>query len=125
MSPASRSRSVPDATVIESSQQLGTWATLRRGLELSPELRKGIGVTVMLALISTLGRVVVPFVVQQTTDRGILAASGADLGGGVRLVLLAACGVGLTAGTSYFVNVRLFRASGSGLAALRGKGFRH
>jgi len=125
VSPATRSLPMPDATGIESSQQLGTWATLRRGLELSPELRKGIGVTVMLALISTLGRVVVPFVVQQTTDRGILARSGPDIGLVLRLVLLAACGVVLTAVTSYFVNVRLFRASESGLATLRIKAFRH
>jgi ATP-binding cassette subfamily B protein len=125
MSPANRSRPAPDATVIESSQQLGTWATLRRGLELSPELGKGIAITVMLALISTLGRVVVPFVVQQTTDRGILATSGPDIGLVLRLVLLAACGVVLTAVTSYFVNVRLFRASESGLATLRIKAFRH
>jgi len=125
VSPATPSRPMPDATVIESSQQLSTWATLRRGLELSPELRKGIGVTVMLALISTLGRVVVPFVVQQTTDRGILARSGPDIGLVLRLVLLAACGVVLTAVTSYFVNVRLFRASESGLATLRIKAFRH
>src|SRR5450759_1153664 len=125
MSPASRSRPVPGATVSGSSQQLGTWATLRRGLELSPELRKGIGVTVALALISTVGRVVVPFVVQQTTDKGILAPSGPDIGLVLRLVLLAACGVVLTAVTSYFVNVRLFRASESGLATLRIKAFRH
>jgi putative ABC transport system ATP-binding protein len=124
MSPASRSQP-QDATAIESSQHLGTWATLRRGLDLSPELAKGIGVTVALALISTLGRVVVPFVVQQTTDRGILAATGPDIGLVLRLVLLAACGVVLTAVTSYFVNVRLFRASESGLATLRIKAFRH
>ncbi|NMM23706.1 MAG: ABC transporter ATP-binding protein [Phycicoccus sp.] len=79
----------------------------------------------MLALISTLGRVVVPFVVQQTTDRGIMAASGPDIGLVLRLVLLAGCGVVLTAVTSYFVNVRLFRASESGLATLRIKAFRH
>ncbi len=115
----------PDGSGIESGLYLGTWATLRRGLELSPELRRGIGVTMMLALLSTVGRVVVPFVVQQTTDRGILATSGADLGVVVRLVLLAACGVGLTAVTSYFVNVRLFRASESGLATLRIIAFRH
>ena len=125
MSMAPHPRLRPDATAIESSQHLGTWATLRRGLELSPELRRGIGVTVMLALISTVGRVVVPFVVQQTTDRGILARSGPDTGLVVRLVLLAACGVALTAVTSYFVNVRLFRASESGLATLRIKAFRH
>jgi ATP-binding cassette, subfamily B, bacterial len=110
---------------IESSQELGTRAILRRGLELSPELRRGIGVTVLLALISTVGRVVVPFVVQQTTDRGILASSGADIGLVVRLVVLASCGVALTAVTSYFVNVRLFRASEAGLATLRITAFRH
>ncbi len=125
MSMAPHPRLRPDATAIESSQRLGTWATLRRGLELSPELRRGIGVTVVLALISTVGRVVVPFVVQQTTDRGILASSGPDTGLVVRLVLLAAGGVALTAVTSYFVNVRLFRASESGLATLRIKAFRH
>jgi ATP-binding cassette, subfamily B, bacterial len=125
MSTSTRSQPRPDATGIESSRHLGTWATLRRGLGLSPELRKGIGVTVLLALISTTGRVVVPFVVQQTTDRGILASSGADVGLVVRLVLLAACGVVLTAVTSYFVNVRLFRASESGLATLRINAFRH
>ena len=114
-----------EAPGIESGPHLGTWATLRRGLELSPELRRGIGVTVLLALISTVGRVVVPFVVQQTTDRGILASSGADTGLVVRLVLLAACGVVLTAVTSYFVNVRLFRASEKGLATLRITAFRH
>jgi ATP-binding cassette, subfamily B, bacterial len=125
MSPTTGSHPPQDATAIESSQHLGTWATLRRGLELSPELAKGIGVTVALALISTVGRVVVPFVVQQTTDRGILATSGPDIGLVLRLVLLAACGVVLTAVTSYFVNVRLFRASESGLATLRIKAFRH
>jgi len=125
VSPSTRSRASQDASGIESSQDLGTWATLRRGLELSPELRKGIGVTVSLALISTVGRVVVPFVVQQTTDRGIMAGSGPDIGLVLQLVLLAACGVVLTAVTSYFVNIRLFRASESGLATLRIKAFRH
>ena len=125
MSVSPRSQVLPVAAGIDSSGRLGTWATLRRGLELSPELRRGIGVTVLLALISTTGRVVVPFVVQQTTDRGILGSSGPDVGLVVRLVLLAACGVVLTAVTSYFVNVRLFRASESGLATLRTKAFRH
>lgn len=124
MSMSTRSQPPSDKTGIETSQQ-GTWATLKRGLELSPELSKGIGVTVVLALISTVGRVVVPFVVQQTTDRGILGDSGPDVGLVVGLVLLAAGGVVLTAVTSYFVNVRLFRASESGLATLRIKAFRH
>ena len=110
---------------IDSSERLGTRATLRRGLDLSPELRRGIGVTLALALVSTLGRDVVPCVVQQTTDRGILAEGGPDTGIVLRLVLVAAAAVALTAVTSYVVNVRLFRASESGLATLRTTAFRH
>ena len=125
MSTATRSQPAADARGIESSAGLGTWATLRRGLELSPELGKGIGVTLGLALVSTIGRVLVPFVVQQTTDRGILAPGGPDVDLVVRLVLLAAVVVLATAVTSYFVNVRLFRSSEAGLATLRLKAFRH
>ena len=49
--------------------------TLRRGVELSPELTEGLGVTVVLAVLATLGRVVVPIAVQQTVDRGLGAAA--------------------------------------------------
>ena len=50
-------------------------ATLRRGLDLSPELRRGLGVTLALAAVTTVGRIVVPFVVQQTTDHGMLGTA--------------------------------------------------
>ena len=117
--------STATASEIGGSSELTTSQTLRRGLQLSPELRKGLGVTLGLALLSTLGRVLVPFVVQQTTDHGILAEGGPDTAMVVRLVLLAAVAVLLTGVTSYFVNLRLFRASEGGLATLRTRAFRH
>ena len=52
----------------------GAFATLRRGLRLMPEFRRGLPVTSLLALIATAGRVVVPIAVQQTIDRGLLGA---------------------------------------------------
>ena len=110
---------------IESGQDLTTWQTLRRGVELSPELRRGIGVTIVLAIASTLGKVLVPFVVQRITDDGILAEGGPDAAVVVRYVLIAVVGVGVTAFSSYLVNVRLFTASENGLATLRIKAFRH
>jgi ATP-binding cassette, subfamily B, bacterial len=120
-------RSVPlvDHSGIESGQGLTTWGTLRRGVELSPELRRGIGVTVALAVLSTAGKVLVPFVIQRTTDDGILAAGGPDVGIVLRYVLLAIGGVAVTATCTYFVNVRLFTASENGLSTLRIKAFRH
>ena len=49
----------------------GAISTLRRGLRLSPEFTAGLTVTLLLALVSTAGRVVVPIAVQQTIDKGI------------------------------------------------------
>ena len=113
------------STTISSTSHLGTRDTLRRGLELSPELRRGLAVTLVLAALTTAGRVVVPLAVQQVTDHGLLAEGGPDTGLVWRYVGLAAIVVLLTALCSYAVNVRLFRASESGLATLRLRAFRH
>ncbi|HET7400079.1 MAG TPA: ABC transporter ATP-binding protein [Intrasporangium sp.] len=110
---------------IASGRELSTWQTLRRGVALSPELRRGIWVTLALAALSTLGRVLVPFVVQRTTDEGILARGGPDVDVVLAYVGLALAGVAVTAVSAYLVNVRLFRASENGLATLRLKAFRH
>ena len=45
---------------------------LRRGFRESPELRKGIGVTVSFALFSALARLVLPVLVQQAIDGGFV-----------------------------------------------------
>src|SRR5512138_3636903 len=102
------------SAVIESTSSLSTWETIRRGLRISPEMRAGLGVTLGLALLTTVGRVVVPFVVQQTTDHGLLAPGGPDVGLVWRTVALGAFVVTLTALCAYAVNVRLFRASEGG-----------
>jgi ATP-binding cassette, subfamily B, bacterial len=115
-------------TVTTSSLGQGTDTavqTIRRGLSYSPEIRAGIGFTLVLALVATAGRVVVPIAVQQTVDRGLLNPAGPDLGF-VRTVCLAAgIAVLITAGCAYLMNVRLFRASEAGLATLRSTAFRH
>ena len=113
------------STSIDATSSLGTMATLRRGLDLSPELRRGLWVTLGLAAITTVGRIVVPFVVQQTTDHGLLGKDGPDPGLVTRYVLFALIAVAATALSAYAVNVRLFRASEAGLASLRLKAFRH
>jgi putative ABC transport system ATP-binding protein len=113
------------SATIEKTSSLGTLDTLKRGLALSPELRRGLWVTLALAAVTTVGRIVVPFVVQQTTDHGLLGAGGPDPGLVVRYVLLALVAVAVTALTAYAVNVRLYRASEAGLATLRLKAFRH
>ena len=103
----------------------GAWATLRRGIRLSPELTAGLWITLLLAAVTTAGRVVVPVVVQRVTDNGLLAPGGPDVGVVYGYLSVAAGVVVLTAACSYAVNVRLFTASESGLATLRTKAFRH
>ena len=46
---------------------------------LSPELREGIGGTLVLAVVASLGQVVVPIAVQQTLDRGLNGPGGPDV----------------------------------------------
>ena len=110
---------------IEQTSALGILATLRRGLELSPEIRRGLGLTIALAVVATVGKVLVPFVVQQTIDNGLLADGGTDLGYVLRAIAAAGGVVLLTSGAQYVVNVRLFTAAESGLATLRLRAFRH
>ena len=44
-----------------------------------PELKDGIGGTLAFAVLSTIGRIVVPVAVQQTLDKGVNAPGGPDL----------------------------------------------
>ncbi|MEU0480844.1 ABC transporter ATP-binding protein [Streptosporangium sp. NPDC006013] len=99
-------------------------ATVRHGLSLTPEFRKGLAGTLVLAVVATVGKIIVPIAVQQTIDTGLGGASP-DLAYVRTAVLLCAAAVALTALCGYLMNVRLYRATESSLAALRVRGFRH
>lgn len=103
----------------------GVMATLRRGVQVSPQLVQGIGVTLLLATLAAAGKVVVPVAVQQVMDTGILAEGGPDTQRVLTLVIAAALALIAGGACSALVNVRLFRASEAGLAELRVRAFRH
>jgi len=105
--------------------KLSAAQVLRRGIAVSPELVRGVWVTLTLSLLATGGRVVVPVAVQQTIDRGIVGSDGPRPGLVAALVGAAMVGVVITATASYISNVRLFRATEAGLKTLRVKAFRH
>jgi ATP-binding cassette, subfamily B, bacterial len=115
----------PELTRLIGSSHRSVPATLRRGVELSPELTRGIRVTLGLAVLSTVGRIVLPVTVQQTLDRGMLGPGGPRPGLVLTLVLLAAVTVIGTGAAAYATNLRLFRSTEAGLATLRTKAFRH
>ncbi|GAA0973062.1 ABC transporter ATP-binding protein [Acrocarpospora macrocephala] len=98
--------------------------TVRQGFRLSPEFKRGLAGTLVLAVLATVGKIIVPIAVQQVIDEG-LAKATPDLPFIRNALLACAAAVLLTALCSYLMNVRLYRATESGLATLRGKGFRH
>jgi putative ABC transport system ATP-binding protein len=100
-------------------------SVLQRGIALSPELTRGLAVTLLLALLSTIGRVLVPVAVQQTIDHGIRAPGGPRPGLVLALASAAAAGLVVTAASAFTANRRIFRATEAGLATLRTKAFRH
>jgi putative ABC transport system ATP-binding protein len=115
----------PEAPVVGEAVG-GPLAIVRTGLRLSPEFTRGIGVTMLLALIATTGRIVIPVAVQQAMDKGFGAASGrVDVGEVEQMVVLAAIAVLATMVSATAMSRRLYRASESGLAGLRIKAFRH
>jgi ATP-binding cassette, subfamily B, bacterial len=102
----------------------GALRTVVRGISLSPELRVGLPLTLLLALIATAGRAVVPIAVQRTIDDG-LGQGSVDLGAVTTAVVGAGLAVLLTALASAWMNARLARVVETALSNLRVRAFRH
>ncbi len=95
-----------------------------RASEIAPSLRRGFGVTALLALLGTAGQVVVPIAVQQLIDGHLVS------GGGAVGALLTTGGIALLAVLvavlcTRAAMLRLVRAAAHGLAELRVATFRH
>ena len=112
-------------TRMDTGEHIGGMETIRLGMKYSPELREGLGWTLVLAVIASCGQVVVPIAVQQTLDRGLNSPGGPRLGFVIALGVAAACVVLVTGVASYAMTTRLFTSSERGLATLRTKAFRH
>ncbi|QIG42616.1 ABC transporter ATP-binding protein [Nocardioides anomalus] len=112
-------------TVFDSGEELQAIETIRRGVAVSPELTEGIRGTLALAVVASVGQIVVPVVVQQTIDHGLGADSGPDVSFTVWMGVIAAVAITLTSVASYLMTTRLFTTSERGLATLRVKAFRH
>ena len=97
---------------------------LRRGLAASPELRRGAGITLGLALLAGGGRVIIPVLVQQAIDRHVTGGQARMSG------LLALAGIGVvlvlvSAWAARTTNQRLATASERALCGMRVRAFNH
>ena len=109
----------------ETAADEGAIATIRRGLALTPELLRGLWITLLLAVIATAGKVVVPIAVQALLDRGIIAPESPDVAFVAGAAGLAALVLLATATCNVLMNRRLFRLAETSLATLRKRAFRH
>ncbi len=110
--------------VEDERQEVEALRTVVRGLRLNPELRDGLLATVLLALLATAGRVVVPVVIQQVIDRG-LVDTGVDLDAVTRFVAYGVVAAAVTAIASAIMNRRLAEVTETALSNLRVRTFRH
>ncbi len=113
------------ASRLDQHDSAGALDTLRQGIRVSPELKRGWFVTLLLALAMTGGRIVIPIAVQKAIDDGLNRPGGPDVAYVAWMCLVCAIGVVLTAGASYLTTVRLARNSEGGLATMRITAFRH
>ncbi|CAN5669462.1 ABC transporter ATP-binding protein [soil metagenome] len=114
-----------NATTLATGDGIGAMATIRRGLHYSPELTEGIRGTLLLAVLASVGQVIVPVAVQQTLDRGLNGSAGPDVSFTVWLGLVSFLAIVAAGWASYAMTGRLFTTSERGLATLRIKAFRH
>jgi ATP-binding cassette subfamily B protein len=116
---------VEAGTVLDSGEDIAALDTIRRGVAASPELVEGLRGTLALAVVASLGQVIVPVVVQQTLDHGLAGKGGPDVPFTVLMGAVAAVAIAVTSLASYVMTSRLFTTSERGLATLRIKAFRH
>lgn len=125
--------SFDDTTAIEhellaapgEGQKIRAMAVLRRGLAESPELRKGLRLTVLFAIFGSVGRLVIPILIQQVIDKGLLADEGFRPGFTITACALASLVVIAVMLLARVTFVRLVNASESMLRNLRVRAFEH
>ncbi|GAW51438.1 MULTISPECIES: ABC transporter ATP-binding protein [unclassified Nocardioides] len=112
-------------TAMDSGDEMGAIETIRRGVHFSPELKEGVGWTLVLAALASVGQIIVPVAVQQTLDQGLNGPDGPDVSFTVLMGIGAALALMVTSWASYAMTRRLFTSAERGLATLRIKAFRH
>ena len=103
----------------------GAVAVLRRGLAVTPELRQGLLLTVLLAVLTAAGKLAIPILIQQILGRGVLGDDGYR-----PTFVAAACGFAAVVtivlyGISRATFLRLVRAAEASLLGLRVRTFEH
>ena len=102
-----------------------TAEVIRRALREAPVLKRGLRLTLVLAMVGQAITVVTPVVLQQIIDGEILSPGGAELSGVVTKASIAVAALALGVVVGRVALLRLVRSSSAGLSDLRTKTFGH
>jgi putative ABC transport system ATP-binding protein len=108
-----------------SERRLRAISVLRRGFAQSPELGRGLRLTVLFAIIGSVGRLIIPVLIQQVIDKGLLADDGFNASFTVTACAAAAVIVISVMLLSRVTYVRLVTTAEMMLRNLRVKTFSH
>ncbi len=102
-----------------------TFRTFRRGLSLSPELKVGLAGTLAFAVVSMIGRAIVPVAIQIGIDRGLRVEGGPKTEVVLTVALITVGLLTITTTCGYLMIRRLYQVSETALANIRVRTFRH
>ena len=106
-------------------RRLRAIAVLRRGFVQSPELGRGLRLTVLFAMIGAVGRLIIPVLIQQVIDKGLLADEGFNAGFTITACAVAAAILVAVMFLARITYVRLVTTAELMLRNLRVKTFSH
>ncbi|HEX7095539.1 MAG TPA: ABC transporter ATP-binding protein [Acidimicrobiales bacterium] len=115
----------PAVDTNDDAVQVRALSVLRRGLKISPELRVGLVVTVLLSLTMAIGRLTVPILVQQIIDRGVRDDGGFRPGFVYGACVVAAVVIVAVMLLARVTQLRLVRTAEATLLGLRVRVFDH
>jgi ABC-type multidrug transport system fused ATPase/permease subunit len=124
-------RPVPEATPDEPDDQddalagEGAISVLRRGLAVTPELKEGLWLTLVLAFVTSAGKLAVPVLIQQILDRGVRGDEGFRPGFVYGTAGVTALGVLVLYLVGRGTYLRLVLATENSLLGLRTRTFSH
>jgi len=112
-------------TAPAAAPSIGTTTALRRAFKEAPALRKGLGLTLLFAVVGTGTAIVVPIMIQRIIDDDVLGVESIDMGSVVTKGAIAFVAMIISALAGRAAVIRLSIASSSGLSDLRVLTFRH
>lgn len=121
----SAGETTPQSETMPISEDASTLAVIRRGLQVTPEITDGIGLSALLGIALAAGRIAVPVVIQQAIDRGGLSSGDVNVDVVVQLGLLGIAAVLISESVGIIVMRRLIIRAEAALCRLRVIAFDH